>query len=229
VPPDNLLRGRILYDLARWRMGQGRFDDAIAGFQETLEFYESHLGPQANEVVSALEGIGLASAALHRDDVAMAAFARALPLVEARHGKDSLRYDQLISNYSQVLSLVGDDERALELLLSIEPGLARRLGPTNPELARLLQVAAGYEVALERFIDAERRAQASIDLYRENGIPPPFQVLASHASALAGLDRIELALAAWDQAHAAAVDDEDRERAAAGRARARFGAPVRTP
>jgi tetratricopeptide (TPR) repeat protein/predicted Ser/Thr protein kinase len=227
--PDNLLRGRILSDIARWRLEQGRFEEGLAGFEAALEFYETHLGPQADEVVSTLEGIGISAAALHRDDVAEAAFARALPLVEARHGTDSLRYDQLISNYSQVLSLVGENERALALLLSIKPGLERRLGPNNPELARLLQVVAGFEVALERFADAERSAQASIDRYRENGIPPPFQVLASRATALAELARVEPALAAWDEALAAAVDDVDRERAEAGRARVRLGAPVRTP
>jgi serine/threonine protein kinase/tetratricopeptide (TPR) repeat protein len=185
-----LAAARLQGSVAVAHSSAGRYDEALAAFEESRELKEQLLGPEHPEVAGATMNVGLTMAGMGQLPEAEQELARAHRRFVAALGGSHPDVGLALENLANVHSELGDQttarreyEEALEIY-------TRAFGEHHPKLARTLDSLGwveGLSANFERAADYHRRA---LKIAEENYGPVHREV----ASASAGLGRAAQAL-----------------------------------
>jgi tetratricopeptide (TPR) repeat protein len=135
---EDLRTAGILQNLGNVLDAEGRFDEALANYQRSLEIREAALGPDHPDLASSYTSLGLVYGSMRREEEARAALERAIALWTETFGPDHLAIAGALSTMSGIDHRMGnlaaareDMERAIAIQERVD-------GPDHPEVASLL-------------------------------------------------------------------------------------------
>jgi tetratricopeptide (TPR) repeat protein len=131
-----------LNSLAVMRMNGGKFDEAVALYEETLKLYRAELGESHQKIAMALENCANVYFRKKELDKAQSLLEEALRIRETVFGADSMQAARSRLNMGSVALERRDFARSLELAESALPLFKKNMGEKSVEYATILRVRA---------------------------------------------------------------------------------------
>lgn len=137
---------------------QGRYQDAIALYEQAREAVESREDASALELADAINAVGAGLSALNDFEGAKASYAQALELFESELPAEHPRIAMVLANLSSIYEQLGELDVALELLERARDIRERALPPDHPShgdtyrtLGTTLRRLGRHDEALEAY------------------------------------------------------------------------------
>ncbi|WP_162273962.1 tetratricopeptide repeat protein [Mariniblastus fucicola] len=138
-----LLRTRKL--LGEIELAQGRFDSAIAIFEEKIAVSEKLLGPDHSSSLLGVRDLAEALLACKRFEEARDIIEPALRRSESLKGSDSPTTLHIKTTFAMALTELGEVQAAIELLEERYAGAREKLGATHPDTIQIAyQISTAY-------------------------------------------------------------------------------------
>ncbi len=143
-PGENADLATSLNNLGVTYSALGRYGEAEPPLRQALAMREKVLGPRHPEVATTLGNLGELLVARDRPAEAEEALLRALEIREGAFAADTADMAETLNNLGELYfrrNLLDEGERMLLRALAIRE---RELGPAHPQVARTLDILAGF-------------------------------------------------------------------------------------
>ncbi|HEY2511155.1 MAG TPA: serine/threonine-protein kinase [Polyangiaceae bacterium] len=188
APNDDALRATLLHQRGRRLTDDGKYDEAREVEKKALALFEK---AKSDEVLDALNGLGVAADLQGKYDEAKGYYQRVLEGYEHLLGPDHPKVANELNNLGLMAADQGKWDESVAALSRALAVRERASGPEHPEVAAALSNLAMVYDGMDRYADALPLAERAVAICEKNTPDGPNMgyALAALSSALIGLRR----------------------------------------
>jgi tetratricopeptide (TPR) repeat protein len=142
-PPKDARLPRTLFDLAQGYRAEGKYGDALALYERTLQIYESLYGDQSEELAQTLDGEAELYKALGDYGHAEPLLLNSLQMRKKLLPADSSDIGQTENDLGELYTLTGAYHKAEPLLLDAF-SIRQKLGQETPDIAQSFEALGSF-------------------------------------------------------------------------------------